>query len=99
MSRSPKPCACGRCEACVSVAMYLARVLEIQAAVNAAADELVRPRVDILNAAEVARIEELIAAETWPDGWDGTEPRADVPLDRILPGGGVQWLLRGLEET
>ena len=26
----------------------------------------------------------LIDAGTWPDGWDGTEPVADVPLDKIL---------------
>ena len=44
------------------------------------------------------RILALIAAGTWPDGWDGTEPAATVPLDKILRGGAVQPLL-GLEET
>jgi len=78
--------------------MGVARVLEIQAEVNRVAAELGRPTLDILNAEEVARIDELINAETWPDGWDGEEPHADVPLDKILPGGAVQPLLLGLED-
>ncbi len=77
--------------------MGLARVMEIQARVNRTAADEGRPAIDILNAEEAARIEELIAAETWPDGWDGDEPVADVPLDRILRGGAVQPLLLGLE--
>lgn len=60
--------------------MGLDRVLAIQAEVNAAATRLGRPRIDLLNAEEEARIRELIAAETWPDGWTGAEPTADVPL-------------------
>ncbi len=41
--------------------------LAVQAQVNAAADALARPRVDLINAEEVSRIEELSAANTWPD--------------------------------
>lgn len=78
--------------------MALVTVRAIQREVNAAADALGRPRIDILNGEEVARILALIAAGTWPDGWDGTEPAATVPLDKILRGGAVQPLL-GLEET
>lgn len=73
--------------------MALARVLEIQARCNEAADHQGRPRVDILNGDEVARIRELIAAGTWPNGWDGDEPTADVPLDTIYRNGLVQPLL------
>ena len=71
----------------------LGRVLDIQARCNRAADALGRPRVDILDADEERRIRELIALETWPDGWSGTEPRADVPLDRVWRDGTVEPLL------
>ncbi|MFF6587163.1 phosphoadenosine phosphosulfate reductase, partial [Pseudomonas aeruginosa] len=54
--------------------MGLERVLAIQAECNAAADHLGRPRIDLINTEEEARIRELIAAGTWPDGWDGDEP-------------------------
>ena len=73
--------------------MALDRILDIQARCNETAD---RPRVDILNAEEEARIHALVAAGTWPDGWDGSEPIADVPLDRVYQDGTVQPLLAGL---
>ncbi|MGY3091106.1 hypothetical protein ACVWYF_004170 [Hymenobacter sp. UYAg731] len=55
----------------------VAEVLAIQAECNAAALVLGRPLVDILNPEEVARIAELMAANTWPDKWTGDEPTAD----------------------
>jgi DNA sulfur modification protein DndC len=58
--------------------MGLSRVLEIQGRINDAAAEAGRPAIDILNAEEVARIEELIAAKTWPDKWRGDEPVGDA---------------------
>lgn len=61
----------------------LEAVLDIQREINAAADHLRRPRVDLLSAEEEARVRELIAAETWPDGWTGEEPRADTPMDAV----------------
>jgi len=71
----------------------LATVLAIQAEVNAAADEQGRPRVDILNSEEVARIHELIAANTWPDKWTGNEPTADVAHDVVYADGSTMPLL------
>lgn len=68
--------------------MALERVLAIQAEVNAHG-----PAIDILDAEEVARIRELIAAETWPDGWDGDEPTADTVLPTIYQNGAMQPLL------
>jgi DNA sulfur modification protein DndC len=65
----------------------LETVLRIQADVNAEADRLSRPRVDILNPEEEARIRELIAANTWPNKWTGDEPTADVAQDVIYPDG------------
>ena len=71
----------------------LSRLLEIQAEVNAAADAFGRPHVDHLNAEEESRIRELIDAETWPNGWDGTEPRADEPFEEWCADGSRQPLL------
>src|SRR5690606_36497149 len=73
--------------------MALERVLAIQAACNVAADEAGRPRINILNTEEEARIRELIAAKTWPDGWDGDEPIATEALDTVYQDGTVQPLL------
>jgi len=68
--------------------MGLDRVLSIQSAVNARG-----PAIDILDAAEEARIRELIEEETWPDGWDGDEPLADTIMPTIYQNGAIQPLL------
>lgn len=73
--------------------MGLDRVLGIQSACNVEADRLGWPRIDLLNAEEEARIRELVAAGTWPNGWEGDEPTGDVPLDMIYGDGSVQPLL------
>lgn len=73
--------------------MALERVLGIQRECNAAAALQRRPAIDLINAEEEARIRELIAAETWPDGWDGDEPRADTVLPVIYQNGAMQPLL------
>lgn len=56
----------------------LAKVIEIQSRVNIVADQLGRPRIDILNVEEVSRINHLIEANTWPDKWSGTEPAGEL---------------------
>lgn len=71
----------------------LETVLDIQRRVNEEADRRGRPRLDIINAEEEARIRELIAAETWPDGWTGDEPSAALWLDRVNQDGSVEPLL------
>lgn len=73
--------------------MALDRVLSIQSGINLEATRLGRPTVDILNAEEEARIRELIALGTWPNGWDGDEPTADTPMDAVFSDGSVQPLL------
>ena len=73
--------------------MGLNRVLDIQDHCNAEAARLGRPRIDILNGDEEARIRALIMARTWPDGWAGDEPTGDVPLDTVFADGWVQPLL------
>lgn len=57
-------------------------------------------RFRLIDAEEEARIRELISAETWPDGWDGTEPTADTWLPVTIYGNGAeQHDLFGLEES
>ena len=58
----------------------LERVLDIQA----------RAGVDLINAEEEARIRELVFLGTWPNGWEGTEPLASLPFERVNPDGSVQ---------
>jgi len=69
------------------------QVLAIQDEVNRAAISQNRPTISLINQEELARIEELIAAKTYPEKWDGTEPRGDEWLPEILPDGSVQPLL------
>lgn len=73
----------------------LGRILDIQGRCNDAAASLGRPAIDLLNQEEVARIEALIDAGTWPDGWDGDEPTADTVLPVVYQNGAVQPLLFG----
>jgi DNA sulfur modification protein DndC len=61
----------------------LAQILDIQA----------RAGVDLINAEEEARIRELIAAHTFPEKWEGDEPRADAWLDAVYGDGSVQPIL------
>lgn len=74
----------------------LAQVLRIQEDVNSAAREQGRPLIDLINEEEHIRILELMAANTWPDGWSGDEVHADVPLPQITRDG-KQELLFGLQ--
>lgn len=69
----------------------LEKILDIQTRCNAAAIERGLPLIDILNNEEVARIEELIAANTWPQKWTGNEPRADEPYIED-DNSGQEWL-------
>lgn len=57
-------------------------------------------RVELLDPEEVARIRELIAADTWPDGWDGTEPKGDAfQAITVYQNGAEQHDIFGLEEA
>ncbi|MFY9479150.1 MAG: phosphoadenosine phosphosulfate reductase family protein [Aquabacterium sp.] len=77
----------------------LERVLSIQAECNEAADALGRPRISLINLEEEARIRALIAAETWPDGWEGDEPTGDTVMETVYQNGVVQPLLFSAEEV
>lgn len=67
----------------VARAEALERILDIQR----------RARVDLINGEEEARIRELIAARTFPEKWEGDEPRADVWLDAVYGDGSMQPIL------
>lgn len=71
----------------------MGQILEIQEAVNVSARGLGAPGICLINDEELARIEELIAAKTYPEKWDGTEHRGDEWLPEILSDGSVQSLL------
>lgn len=68
-------------------------ILAMQSEVNAAAGGLGRPTISLIDEGEEARIRELIALNTWPRGWDGTEAAGDALLDKINRDGSVQPLL------
>ena len=71
----------------------LGEVLRIQNEVNEAAVACGQPLLSLINDEELARIKALIAAQTWPEKWDGTEHRGNEWLPEILSDGSVQPLL------
>jgi DNA sulfur modification protein DndC len=75
--------------------MGLAEVLAIQAEIEAGRGEM--PAVCLIDAEEEARIRELMALNTWPNGWSGDEVTGDVWLPETMPDGSVQDLLAGWE--
>lgn len=76
----------------------LEEVLAVQDEINVVAEQQGRPLVSLIDHEELRRIEELMAANTWPRGWDGTEARADVMLPQVFGEGLVQPLMFTLEE-
>lgn len=71
----------------------LESVLRIQSEVNEAARAQSRPQLSLINDEEQDRIEELIAADTWPQGWDGDEIRGDELYELTTEAGGKQLVL------
>jgi len=68
----------------------LGQVLAIQTEINAAADAQARPRLDLINPEEEARIRELIAARTYPQRWSDDDPDASVLISQVIEEGVVQ---------
>lgn len=67
--------------------MFLDAILCVQDEVNAMAAVQGRPRIDLINVTEESRIRELIALNTWPEGWTGEEPTGDVILPKVYNDG------------
>jgi DNA sulfur modification protein DndC len=74
----------------------LRTVLSIQDGINLEAKIQGRPEVSLINFEERTRIEELIAANTWPNRWSGDEQVGDVWADRVMRDGSVQAILPAL---
>lgn len=68
-------------------------VLGIQAEINAAAEQIERPPIDLINAEEEARIRELIAARTYPQKWSDDDPDAIELIPQTYSDGTRQELL------
>jgi DNA sulfur modification protein DndC len=77
----------------------LDQVTEIENKLTFAATKEGRPAVSLINPEEYYRILALIDANTWPDGWTGEEPHADVILDKYHDDGSVQPLMDGMFEV
>lgn len=76
------------------------QVTAIQDEVNAAARPAGRPEIVLINDEERAAIEGMISANIWPNGWSGTEKRADAFFEEIQQDGSIQKsLLSALGET
>jgi DNA sulfur modification protein DndC len=71
----------------------LGEVLGIQDEINASAQQLGRPVVDLINAEEETRIRELIAARTYPNKWSDADPDATVLIPQTHADGTVQDIL------
>lgn len=71
----------------------LEAVLQIQSEVNEAARAQSRPWLSLINEEEQARIEELMAADTWPQGWGGDEIRGDELYELTSEAGSKQPVL------
>jgi DNA sulfur modification protein DndC len=74
-------------------------ILEMQEEINSSAAEQDRPAVSLINEEERERIQELMAANTWPNGWSGDEATGDVLRDKVMGEGIKQPLLLALEEA
>ncbi len=79
--------------------MGLERILAIQNEINTTARAQSRFAISLINPEEEARIRELIALGTWPDGWTGDEPAADTVMETVYQNGAVQPLLFSAEEA
>jgi DNA sulfur modification protein DndC len=66
----------------------LDRVRGSQGQINTAPCATGGPKMDLINAEEQARIRELIALETRPQGWDGDEPLAITIMVVVYQNGG-----------
>ena len=69
---------------------FLDQIKQIQSNINFLANVESRPKIDLINNEEEARIRDLIAKETWPQGWTGQEPRAHELFEQHFADGTVQ---------
>jgi len=68
---------------------FLQEILEIQNEINIKAREQERPEIILINDDELKAINTMIENKVFPNGWDGDEPLASVPLDKMYSDGSV----------
>lgn len=68
----------------------LETVLSIQSEIGASAKEQGHPAISLIDSSEEARIEELMALNTWPNGWTGDEVSASKLLAETFSDGSIQ---------
>jgi DNA sulfur modification protein DndC len=68
----------------------LKTVLEIQQQINRLARKQGQAKFSLIDNEELARIEELIEANTWPERWSGTEQTGDILMPKVLGEGVIQ---------
>ena len=68
---------------------FLQEILEIQNEINISAREQERPEIILINEEELEAINTMIENEVFPNGWDGDEPLASVPLDKMYSDGSI----------
>lgn len=77
-----------------------AQVLQIQDEISQEAQRLGRPGYTLINDEESAFIQQCWADQVWPEGWDGSEQRADELREYVVAEGVTQPLLGlALEEN
>jgi DNA sulfur modification protein DndC len=62
----------------------LAQIKALQQEVNQVAQREGRPPISLVSKEEEQRILELITANTWPQGWTGAEPRANLNIPHAV---------------
>jgi DNA sulfur modification protein DndC len=71
----------------------LGEVLGVQNEINARADKLGKPMIDLINAEEERRIRELITLRTYPQRWSDADPNADILIPQTYRNGDIQAIL------
>lgn len=71
----------------------LQEVFDIQQEINEVGRKQGQPDFLLIDEEEAERIEELIQANRWPNGWSGDELRGDVLIPQVIREGVIQPLL------
>lgn len=68
---------------------FLDEILQIQDEINSVAEKENSPKIFLINSEEEAVIRQMITDEVYPNGWDGTEPKASKTMDKMYSDGTV----------
>lgn len=68
----------------------LQQIKRIEKEINEVATKESKPTISLINNIEEKAIRKMIQNNTWPQGWDGTEERADAPFIQRFNDGTIQ---------